>query len=152
MALASSVELLEAERQPTTGDMPPACDVVIYDGNCRFCTAQVKRLTRWDTRRRLAFVSLHDPLVAQRYPDLAHDELMSNMYVIDPRGGRHAGAAAIRYLSRRLPALWWLSPFLHLPGSLPLWQWLYSSFARIRYRFGRVDTCDNGACRVHFKS
>ena len=127
-------------------------DVLIYDGHCRICTAQVKRLARWDRHGRLSFISLHDPLVAERYPDLTHDELMRNMVVIDPRGGRHAGAAAVRYLTRRLPRLWWLSPFLHFPGSLPLWNWLYGVVARMRYRFGRVEACDDGACRVHFKN
>ena len=38
--------------------------VMIYDGHCQFCTAQVRRLARWDRGGRLSFVSLHDPLVA----------------------------------------------------------------------------------------
>src|SRR5262245_11680420 len=113
---------------PTPADRP-AADVVIYDGHCRICTAQVRRLARWDGGGRLAFLSLHDPQVAARYPDLSFDELMRNMVVVDLQGGRHVGAAAVRYLSRRLPRLWLLAPLLHIPGSLPLWQWCYRQVA-----------------------
>lgn len=132
-------------------DQRPSADVVIYDGHCRFCRGQVERLAKFDRSGRLAFLSLHDPRVAQRYPDLSYDQLMAQMYLVDGRGVRHAGASAIRYLSRKLPLLWALAPFLHLPGSLPVWQWLYQQVARRRYRWGKLaESCDDGSCAVHF--
>jgi predicted DCC family thiol-disulfide oxidoreductase YuxK len=134
---------------PTPEDRPDA-DVVIYDGQCKFCTAQVQRLARWDSGKRLAYLSLHDPLVAQRYPDLTHEMLMDAMYVVDQQGRRHGGAAAFRYLTTRLPRLWLLAPLLHIPFSLPLWQWGYRQIARQRYRWGKID-CETDACSVHFK-
>lgn len=124
-------------------------DVVIYDGHCRICTGQIRRLARWDRGGRLSYLSLHDPRVSDRYPDLTHEALMKEMYVIDRAGRRHAGALAIRYLSRRLPTLWWLAPLLHLPGTRPLWSWLYRQIANRRYRFGRVADCDGGTCHLH---
>ncbi len=136
-----------------TPDERPGADVVIYDGNCRICTAQVRKLPWWDCQQRLAYLSLHDPKVGRRYPDLTHDALMRDMYIVDHRGRRHRGAAAIRYLSRRLRRLWWLAPVLYIPGSLPLWQWLYRQVANRRYRFGRTGVhgadCDDGACQLH---
>ncbi len=132
---------------PTPAERPDA-DVVIYDGNCRICTAQVRKLPWWDCQHRLAYLSLHDPEVARRYPDLTHDALMQDMYIVDQRGVRHRGAAAIRYLTRRLRRLWWLAPLLHIPFSLPLWQWLYRQIANRRYRFGRTD-CGDEACKLH---
>lgn len=130
-------------------DERPNSDVVVFDGHCRICTAQIQRLSRWDWGARLAYLSLHDPRAAERYPDLTHDELMKQMYVVDRAGARHGGALAIRYLSRRLPTLWWLAPALHLPGTMPLWNWLYQQIARRRYRFGAVSSCEDGACRLH---
>jgi predicted DCC family thiol-disulfide oxidoreductase YuxK len=127
----------------------PRADVVIFDGHCSICRSQVKRLAGWDRHERLAYLSLHDDEVANRYPDLRHDDLMRNMYVVDRHGGRHRGAAAIRYLARRLPALWWLSPILSIPGTMPLWQWLYQQVATRRYLFGRVEACDGMTCRLH---
>jgi predicted DCC family thiol-disulfide oxidoreductase YuxK len=135
---------------PTPAERPGA-DVVIYDGDCRICTAQIRKLTWWDCQSKLAYLSLHNPEVHERYPDLTHDMLMAQMYVVDRQGKRHGGAAAIRYLSRRLRRLWWLAPVLHIPGSLPLWQWLYRQIAQSRYKFGKVEDCGSDACSIHFR-
>ena len=129
----------------------PNADVVIFDGNCNFCRGQVERLARWDRGGRLAFVSLHDPLVAQRYPDLTHDQLMEQMYLVDQSGQRYGGAAAFGYLSRKLPRLWLLAPLMHLPFTLPLWQWCYRQVAKRRYKIAGKQDCDGNACEVHFK-
>lgn len=113
----------------------------------------MERLARWDGKgRRLAFLSLHDPEVAKRFPDLTYDQLMQEMYVMDRWGRRHAGAAAIRYLSRRLPRLYLLAPLLHLPFCLPVWRWAYRQVARRRYWLGGpATTCDDEACRIHLR-
>lgn len=142
----SSTEMLTL---PSPLDLPEA-DVVIFDGHCKFCRKQIARLQRFDGKNRLAYLSLHDPLVSQRYPDLTHEALMAEMYVVDRAGHRHHGAGAIRYLSRRLPKLWGAAPFLHIPFSLPLWQAGYRWVAGMRYRWGKVDDCEDGACKVHF--
>ncbi|HVU88825.1 MAG TPA: DUF393 domain-containing protein [Pirellulales bacterium] len=146
--------VLETSVAPSQSALPgpdqrPLADLVIYDGNCRICTAQIRFIERWFAAGRLAYLSLHDSRVAVRYPDLSYDDLMREMWIIDRRGGRHGGAAAIRYLSRRLPRLWWLAPLLHLPGTMPLWSWMYRQVANRRYRFGRVESCDDGSCRLH---
>src|SRR5262249_2380422 len=90
------------ENRLPTPDERPDSDVVIYDGHCKFCSAQVKKLAWWDCQKRLSYISLHDPEVAKRYPDLTHEMLMEQMYVVDQRGNRYGGAAAFRYLTRRL--------------------------------------------------
>ena len=136
---------------PAPADHPEA-DVVIYDGQCRFCTGQVQRLARWDGKQRLAFLSLHDSQVAENYPDLTHEMLMDQMYVIDQKEVRRGGADAFRYLTRRLPILWILAPLMHIPGSLPLWRWMYKQVAKRRYRWGKLENqCDENACATHFK-
>lgn len=137
-----------AETLPSPRNHPQA-DVVIYDGQCAMCRAQVRRIARWDSGRRLAFLSLHDPAVAARYPDLTHDRLMREMVVVDRQGGRRGGADAVRYLSRRLPRLWPLAPLLHIPGSLPVWRWMYRLVARYRYLLGGKSACEDASCTVH---
>jgi predicted DCC family thiol-disulfide oxidoreductase YuxK len=142
---------------------PDACPgraVLIYDGHCRFCVANVRILRALDLGGRVAFLSLHDQRVAERYSDLSHERLMREMHLVDGAGAGdgtrtgtgtvYGGAAAFRRLTRLMPLLWPLAPLLHLPFSLPLWSWLYDIVARHRYRFGRLDGCDNGACAVHF--
>lgn len=138
-------------------DARPESDVVIYDGDCRFCTGQVRNLRRLDLiGGRLSFLSLHDPRVAQRYPDLSHDALMDQMYVVDTRGRRHGGSDAVRYLTRRLPLLWPAMPILHLPGTARLWRWAYQQVAKRRYKIGGKTGgktggkgCDSDACSIH---
>src|SRR5262245_8943422 len=119
MPVASHSQI-DHEPLPSPHDRPDA-DVVLFDGNCRICTAQIRKLSWGDCHGQLAYLSLHDPEAARRDPDLSHDMLMEQMYVVDRQGRRHGAAAAIRYLSRRLRRLWWLAPVLHIPGSLPLW-------------------------------
>jgi predicted DCC family thiol-disulfide oxidoreductase YuxK len=129
----------------------PEADILIFDGHCRFCLAQVRRIQACDGGHRIAFLSLHAPEVAERWPELSHDELMAHMVLIDHGSGRkHSGAAAFRFLTRRLPRLWLLAPLMHFPGSLPIWQFFYHQVAKIRYRFGRTDECDEGTCHIHF--
>ncbi len=123
-------------------------DLVIFDGQCRFCRAQIDLVRRADVTRRLAFVSLHDPVVARRFPDLDHARLMQRLYVVDRQGRRHGGAAALRVIARRLPLLWWAVPLLHIPGSLPVWNFLYRQVAARRYWFGRHLDCPDDACRL----
>ena len=163
--LAGSADLAASAALPGRIPLPgpedlPGADVVIYDGHCNFCFSQVKNLRRLDCcGGRLAFLSLHDERVAERYPDLTHDQLMAQMYVIDQRGRRHGGADAVRYLSRRLPLLWSVAPLLHLPGTASLWRMLYFQVAKHRYKLaGKKSTdskssesaCSNDACAVHF--
>lgn len=137
---------------PTPAERPEA-DIVIYDGQCKFCTGQVQNLASWDSKGRLAFLSLHDPEVAKRFPDLTYDQLMEEMYVVDREGNRYGGAAAFRYLTTRLPRLYVLAPLMHIPFTMPLWRWGYKQIAKRRYAIAgkSADACDDGACKVHFK-
>ena len=123
---------------------------VIFDGECRFCRGQVERLNRWDKRGQLAFISLHDEFVRERWPELSHDQLMKEMHVVDPAGTKYAGANSFRYLTRLIPLLWPLAPLMHIPFSLPIWSFFYRQIATQRYRWGRVPPCENGTCHIHF--
>lgn len=124
----------------------PARDTVLFDGHCRFCRGQIALLRRLDACGSLEFLSLHEPSVAREFPELAPEDLMRQMYVIDTAGRARGGAEAVRYLTRRLPLLWPMALPLHVPGSLPLWAALYRFVARHRYRI--AGTCDEGTCRL----
>ncbi len=132
---------------PSPAERPDA-DVVIYDGDCGICTAQVARLPWWDCQNKLAYLSLHDPEVQRRWPDMSHDRLMQEMAVVDGRGRRHWGPEAIRYLTGRLRRLRWATPLTYFPGSMILWRPLYRWVARNRYRLSGTE-CPDGACSIH---
>jgi predicted DCC family thiol-disulfide oxidoreductase YuxK len=133
---------------PTPAERPEA-DVVIYDGECGICTSQVQRLPWWDAGMRLSYLSLHDPEVARRWPDLPHDRMMQEIVIVDQQGRRHWGPSAIRYLSRRLPRMWWAVPVLFFPGSMLLWRPAYRWIARNRYWLSGGAKCEDGMCDLH---
>lgn len=136
----------------------PGCDIVIWDGQCKFCLAQVKRL-RWVDSGKLAYMSLHDPRVAELAPTLDFEQLMSQMWVCSPLVDRsvsdklppvlEGGADAVRYLSRRLPWLWPTMPLFHIPGAMPLWRLLYGQVAKRRYKIAGKNCDDGGTCHLH---
>ena len=136
---------------PSPADLPEAM-IVIYDGKCKFCTKQVKRLQRWDGKNRLSFVSLHDPFVTTCFPELTHEKLLEQMFVIDQSGTSFGGAAAFQVLTRKLPRLWILAPLLHIPFTLPIWQWMYMQVARRRYQLDKEqgEICEGDSCDIHF--
>jgi predicted DCC family thiol-disulfide oxidoreductase YuxK len=142
---------------PSPRDFPSA-DVLIYDGKCNFCIGQVKNVRWFDGKHRVAFISLHDPMVAEQFPDLTFDQMMDQMYLVPASehgysDKRHGGAEAIRYLTRRLPKLWIFAPLLHFPFSMPIWRWGYRFVAKHRYKIAGKNgaQCDeNGTCELHF--
>lgn len=145
--------MAELDHQLPTAEERPGCDLVIWDGQCKFCLAQVKRLHRLDSGR-LGYISLHDPRVTELAPSLDFEQLMSQMWVVGPNGHSDGGvlaggADAIRYLSRKLPWLWPAMPALHLPGLMPLWRWAYGQVAKRRYKIAGKNCDDGGTCHLH---
>ena len=145
--MQSSVNNLPPKMELPAPTELPSADVVIYDGECGFCRAQVERFCRLDGANRLAFVSLHDPSIAENYPDLSHEQLMQEMVVMDQSGNRHAGHRALQYLSWRLPKLRIFHPLFHIPMTGPLWQAAYKFVAKRRYQIGG-RRCENGVCNI----
>jgi predicted DCC family thiol-disulfide oxidoreductase YuxK len=145
--------MIDRQNQSESWGLPspkelPAAEIVIFDGHCQMCVNQMRRLHSCDPRGRLAFISLHHPDVARRWPELAGEKLMEQICVIDGRGRRYFGADAFRLLSARLPRLWWLALFLHIPFSMPVWRQLYRWCARRRYLFGHAAACQDDACHA----
>jgi predicted DCC family thiol-disulfide oxidoreductase YuxK len=77
---------------------------------------------------------------------------MKEMYLIRPDGKTYRGADAARYLSLRLPRLWWLAPILNFPFMMPVWRWCYRWIAKRRYRMNKHQTGEDcgDSCSVHF--
>lgn len=143
-----------ANQLPTPQDRPEA-DIVLYDGQCNFCRASVAKLRWWDCQGKLAYQSLHDPQVKERWPDISLERLHEEMCLVERDSGphpgrRHWGAEAIRYLTRRLRRLWWLAPVMHFPGIMLIAKRVYRVVARNRYLIaGKSVDCEGDACSLH---
>ena len=145
MATATKTESMLS--LPGKLERPDAEFTVIYDGQCTFCKRQMRRLSRWDTQGRIAYRSLHDEAVYREWPQLSKDRLMKAMCLIDPAGNFHWGPEVFRYLSRKLPRMWWLAAIMHIPLTRGLQHWVYGWVARNRYRISGLE-CEGGTCDI----
>ena len=113
---------------------------VLYDGDCRFCTASVRRWGEALARRGFECVPLQAAWVRERL-NLSEQELMLEMRVLEPSGMVVGGAAALLLLARNF---WWTLPLVWLakvPGVFRLLDAGYRWLAARR-------SCFNGACTV----
>jgi predicted DCC family thiol-disulfide oxidoreductase YuxK len=130
---------------------PPERHVLLYDGRCRFCELGATRIVRLARRGLIEKIDFQQPGVLERFPGIAHDMCMKQMYLITPEGKAIAGfEAAVAAVGTR-PVLGWIAYLYYLPGLRWLLDRLYAVIARNRYRImGRVDECADGTCSLHF--
>ena len=118
-------------RQPT----------LLYDGTCRFCTAQAARLRRFG-RGRVQVESAYAPGVRERFPMVPQEGVMGEIKLVDTDGRVLGGAAAIaRTLQLGGGALGLLAGLYRLWPVRPLANAGYRLIARNRNRL--AGKCDN---------
>jgi predicted DCC family thiol-disulfide oxidoreductase YuxK len=123
--------------------------LVLYDGNCPLCRKSVKMLQGLDWFSVLSYVNVRDPEQVRALPvpvPATPERLLEEMHLLTPDGGAcYHGFGAFRYMAWRLPLLWFLAPFLYLPGMATLGQRVYLWVARNRFR---LVPCHGGVCRI----
>lgn len=132
----------------------PERAVVLYDGHCRFCKAQMKNLLALARPGAIEPVSFQDEGVLERFEGLTYDACMEAMHLVTPAGRVYRGMeAAARALVTR-PVLGLFAWGYYVPGVRQLLDAIYGWIARRRYAIaGRelaAQGCDDGACSVHF--
>ena len=132
----------------------PERAVVLYDGHCRFCKAQMKNLLRLARPGAIEPVDFQDEGVLERFEGLSYDACMEAMHLVTPDGRVFRGMeAAVRAVVTRpvLGAIAWL---YYVPGVRHLMDAIYRWIAARRYAIaGRelaASGCDGGTCSVHF--
>lgn len=120
---------------------------LLYDGQCGFCLESIKRL------RVLDLFGWVDPLDFHRQPDLSKlsptltpERCRSEMILLEPNGRLSGGFEAFVRLSRHLPLLWPIAPFVHLPGASWIGTRVYRWIATHRYLLHRNPTCAMNRC------
>jgi predicted DCC family thiol-disulfide oxidoreductase YuxK len=124
--------------------------IVLYDGQCRFCTAQAKRLVRIVGKSRVEPVSFQDEGVLARFPGVPHEACMQRMHIVRPDGRVFAGAESVARAMTLVPIVGWMAFLYYVPGIRQLAELAYRYVAKNRYRlFGRTEACDGGTCHLH---
>ncbi len=123
---------------------------VLYDGSCNLCRAGAAGVRRFDTRRRIELLDLHDPSAAPRFPQIDREEAMQWMQAVDLHGRIYSGADAWARIGLLLPGWNLVAWILFIPGVRWFAAKVYAWIARNRYRWNRA-LCEDDSCRVHVK-
>jgi len=111
---------------------PPDRDVVLYDGQCGFCSRWARYWAGTLERRGFGIASLDEPWVVEKLK-IPYDELVTDIRLLTTDGQLISGADVYLYVARRI---WWAWSFYAI-CSLPGFNWLiragYRWFARNRY-------------------
>lgn len=110
--------------------------LLIYDGWCGLCTRTADWVRSHDPRRRVAILPNQTPGLCER-AGLTRAQVDEAAWVIDRRGRRYAGAAALNRTLEELGGWRTLSALYRLPGLHQLEDTVYRWFAANRGRFSR---------------
>lgn len=130
----------------------PTTDLLIFDGECKFCRAQADRLVRWAGPQLVPHPLQEEGLLARL--GISYDEAMAAMQLVTP-AGRYSGMEAVVVALRHRKVLGTLAKLYYLPGLRQLANLGYRIVARYRYAImGRAvarGECDGGSCAIHLR-
>ncbi len=106
---------------------PPAKPLVIFDGDCNFCGIWIRRW-RYHTGDRIDYLPFQARSVAERFPELAREQLEKAVHLVTTEGVIYSGAeAAFRALAFNPAEHWLLEWYEH--------SQLFSRTSESAYRF-----------------
>lgn len=121
--------------------------VFVYDGDCGFCRASLRRLRTMDMFGVIKPVNFRtEKNLAALDPRLTPQACSSQMYLRDMNGKLYGGYSAFRKLTLRMPMLWPFAPLAYFPGSGLIGNPAYRFIANNRYLFHWGKTCNNNKC------
>jgi predicted DCC family thiol-disulfide oxidoreductase YuxK len=77
--------------------------VVLYDGECGFCRVILATLLKWDRTGRLTPVAIQGTRGEQLLAELEPQDRLAAWHLIDARGTRRSGGAAVPVAFEALP-------------------------------------------------
>lgn len=122
---------------------------ILFDGKCPFCRVEARWLAYLNRSGRLALEDIAaDDFDASRY-DSTLRELMGTLHGVFPDGRKTRGMETFRQAYRAVGMGWLLAP-TGWPLLRPVFDGLYTLFARHRVRLGSVfgRSCDEDRCAV----
>ena len=105
---------------------------VYYDGGCPLCRAEIATYQRTEGGDALRWVDAHGCDPVELGAGLDRSSALARMHVRRADGSLAQGAAAFFEIWSALPRWRWLARLARLPGILPLLDFAYSLFLRVR--------------------
>jgi predicted DCC family thiol-disulfide oxidoreductase YuxK len=106
---------------------------VWFDAACPLCQREIALMRRLDRRGHINFVDATDPALTC---PIDRAEILARFHA-EENGRMLVGAAAFAAMWRAIPLLWPLGMLAKLPGAMPLLDWAYGHFLRVRPRLQR---------------
>lgn len=123
--------------------------VLLYDGNCGFCLASIKRLRVLDLFGWIDPLNFHSqPNLASLNPLLTPERCRSEMVLLEPNGRLSGGFDALARMAPRMPLLWPLAPLVRVPGAQWVGSRIYRWVAAHRYLLHRNPVCVSNQCEA----
>jgi predicted DCC family thiol-disulfide oxidoreductase YuxK len=125
----------------------PDCISVLYDGACPFCVRDVRFMKRHDRAHRLELVDIAAPGFDASAYGLSAAAVSARFHVVRADGTAVSGMEAFRVAFGAIGKGALVAP-TGWPVLRPLFDLLYTLFARNRVRLGRLfgRRCDGEAC------
>ncbi|HVF72454.1 MAG TPA: lipase maturation factor family protein [Chthoniobacterales bacterium] len=109
---------------------PPPRPLVLFDGDCRFCRRWIERW-RLRTGDSVEYVPFQE--VAERFPEIAREDLKRALHFIERDGTVYRGAEAVfRSRASSGQGTWALQAYERIPGAAPVAEGAYQLIARNR--------------------
>jgi len=93
--------------EPTCVATPPSKPLLVYDGDCRFCTLWIQRWQQ-TTSDQVDYLPFQDAGVADRFPEIPRAEFESAVQLIETDGLVYRGAQAALLALAKNPAHRWM--------------------------------------------
>jgi len=123
--------------------------IVLYDGGCPLCSREINHYQRIDKDQAIFWCDISNEEtnhVLQRL-NIARQDAMKHMHVIDRSGNPLKGAYAFKEMWLNLPYYHWLGKLLRIPLITPVLNIFYNGFAALRWRSRKGEVCD-ASCKV----
>ncbi len=116
---------------------PDPKTVLLFDGSCPLCRAEIGMYRKQDTAGALCFVDVSEPR-AELPPTLDPKTAMARFHVVAGDGRMVSGAAAFIEVWRHLPGWRWAAKLASLPGIAPSLEVAYRLFLPMRPALARL--------------
>ena len=114
---------------------PPARPLLVFDGDCNFCTLWVRRW-RQMTGDSVDYLPAQDPRIAAQFPEIPREQFDTAVQLIEPDGAVYAGAEAVfRTLAHTPNRQWLLSAYEKSSAFADITEWAYRLVAENRKYF-----------------
>lgn len=121
--------------------------IVLYDGACEFCQRGILLMSRLDWLHRFHPQNARDvEHLPKSFVPLDPEAMLEEMHLLSPdRRQVFRGFEAVRWIVGGLPLLWFLWPFLFIPGVPQAGRKLYIWVAKNRFD---LVPCTHNQCAI----